>query len=62
MIAEIFTPNFRRKEKEQHVEGKFISRGITSMEGTQTPSGPKAHVGSPDAGNSHRKQLDSISL
>ena len=48
MTAQVFTPNFPRKEKIEHVEGNFISRGITTTEGTQTPSGLKSPVGSPD--------------
>ena len=57
MTAQVFTPHFPRREKEEHVEGNFISRGITVTEGTQTPSGLKSPVGSPDAGNIHRNTV-----
>jgi hypothetical protein len=57
MTAQTFRPNFPRREKEEHVEGNFISRGITVTEGSRAPSGLKTKVGSPDAGSVHRSSV-----
>lgn len=56
MTAQVFTPNFPRRDRDQLEGDNFIKR-VTTTEGTQTPSGLKSPVGSPDAGNIHRNTV-----
>ena len=56
MTAQVFTPNFPRRDKDELDGDNFITR-VTTTEGTRTPSGLKAPAGSPDAGSIHRNSV-----
>ena len=58
MTAESFSAgNYSRQNAPQErEEGSFNTR-VTVTQGTRTPSGLKAPVGSPDAGNIHRSSV-----
>ena len=58
MTAEQFSAGeySRQNEPQEREEGSFNTR-VTVTEGTRTPSGLKAPVGSPDAGSVHRNSV-----
>jgi hypothetical protein len=56
VTAQVFRPNFPRRDKDELDGDNFITR-VTITEGTRKPSGLKAPAASPDAGSVHRNTV-----